>query len=443
MSPGTAVQQEDRRTTTPKGSENTVKYDIDARPPAGAFVLYGMQWFAVMLPILLIMGVVVAKSHHDDTAAQALYLQKIFVLTGVTTILQVLFGHRLPVVEGPATILMVGVLASRAVGVDATYTALMIGGAVMALAAAAGLMARIRFLFTTRVIAAILILIAVTLAPTIIRISLPAGPDQAFHLCFLIALTLVMVVANQQLPGVWKSLAVLFGLAGGSLAFFLFRGLPDTAIFAAEAAGVRPPLLPAFEFHAGAVFSFLFCFVGLGINQLGSVESLGFLTGAGDMAGRVRRGQILEGVLNAGSGALGVLGPVSNSLSAGIVAATGCAARLTLLPAAAALILCGLFPEVVLFCSLVPGVVMGAMMLYLMSAQIASGILPLIHEKAISDFGGGVTLGMSVMVGLIFSFLPDAAAAEIPALLRPIVANGFLMGTLTVLLLEHVLIRAK
>lgn len=419
-----------------------MKYGIDDKPPPGALLLYGLQWLAVMLPVILITGLMLARLHFPEIPEQILYLRKVFVLIGLTTVLQVLYGHRLPVVEGPATILMVGIIATSAAGYDATYTALMLGGMAMAIAAATGVIAKIRFLFTTRVIAAILMLIAVTLAPAIIRISLSEPDGRAFRLCFLILLTLAMVVANGILKGVSKSLTVFLGLAGGSLVYFLFRGFPVVNAIPPDAA-LPLLLLEKFEFHAGAVLSFLFCYLGLGINQLGSVESIGHLLHADGMEKRLQNGQLIEGILNAGSGAMGVLGPVSFSLSSGIVAATGCASRFTLLPAAVALVLCGAFPGIALLLSYIPGVVMSSMLLYLMSAQIASGLIPLVRDGAAKEFEGGLTVGLALMVGLVFSFLPEETAKDIPSLIRPIVCNGFIMGTVTVLLMEHVLVRPR
>ena len=44
-------------------------------------------------------------------------------------------------------------------------------------------------------------------------------------------------------------------------------------------------------------------------------------------------------------------------------------------------------------------------------------------------------------LALVISFAPEQALAELPPLIRPILGNGFVMGTLTVLLLEHVIFK--
>lgn len=86
---------------------------------------------------------------------------------------------------------------------------------------------------------------------------------------------------------------------------------------------------------------------------------------------RTTRGVGIVGVTNVLSGLFGVIGPVDYSMSPGVISATGCASRYTLLPAGAGLILCAFFPSVVGMLVTIPGVVMGAILLYLMATQLA------------------------------------------------------------------------
>ena len=62
--------------------------------------------------------------------------------------------------------------------------------------------------------------------------------------------------------------------------------------------------------------------------------------------------------------------------------------------------------------------------------------------KAVDGFDGGLVVGFSLMVALLLSFAPDEALNSIPALIRPIVGNGFVMGVITVLILEHLIVRS-
>ena len=56
------------------------------------------------------------------------------------------------------------------------------------------------------------------------------------------------------------------------------------------------------------------------------------------------------------------------------------------------------------------------------------------------SFDECLIIGIPVMVALVFGMIPMTA---IPALLRPIIGNGFVMGVITVLLLEHIILRKR
>lgn len=419
-----------------------MKFNLDDKPTTGPLFLYGLQWWVTTLPTVLILGAVASRLHFSDISMQTFYLQKVFWIMGITSLAQVLWGHKMPIVEGPAAILLAGIVATLSAGYEAIYTSILICGLLMALAAACGVLAKIRFLFTPRVIAVILILIAFTLTPSIIRLSFPDPENAAFNLAFVLFFVFAMLVANQLFKGVWKSLTLFIGLFGGSLVYILFRGIPEIPAHEAMALASRP-WMDFFSFHPGAFLSFLLCFLALNINQLGSIESLGYMLKAQNMEKRVKRSQILEGFLNAGAGFMGVIGPVSYSMSTGIVAATGCASRFPMIPAAIAIFVCGFFPELVLVFSNIPGVVMGALLLYVMSTQFASGVIMLVAEKSVINFNRGITVAMPLMVGLTISFMPQGMDQAFPALFRPLVCNGFIMGTLCVLILEHLVFRKE
>ncbi len=420
-----------------------MKYGLDEKPGTVPLLLYGAQWWVVSLPSIIIMGFVVARLHYAGLADQVFYMRKLFVLAGCVTVVQTLFGHRLPLVVGPASTLLVGVIASTASGVNAIYTAVLCGGALLAFFAWSGLLPRLRFFFTPRIMAVILMLIAFTLSPTILRLLLPSAGHATFNLCFAAVAVFTLVFCNARLPGIFKSLTVLLGLAGGSLVYFLAQGFPSLPPLAALDDVKTPLFLAALDFDLGALLSFLFCFLALAINELGSIEAVGHMLGADNTGRRLARGAGLQGLANMAAGAFGVVGTVDYSMSAGVIAATGCASRFPLVPAGVLLALSGLFPQAVLLLSRIPSPVMGALMLYLMASQLTGGLTMLLGGKGITDFNSGVTVALPVMVGLITAFAPPAAFDGFPALLRPIVGNGFVMGTVTVIFLEHVVFKRR
>ena len=55
-------------------------------------------------------------------------------------------------------------------------------------------------------------------------------------------------------------------------------------------------------------------------------------------------------------------------------------------------------------------------------------------------FEDALIIGLPVMVALFFGAVPMDV---VPSLVRPIIGNGFVMGVITVMLLEHVILRKR
>ena len=301
-------------------------------------------------------------------------------------------------------------------------------------------MSRIQRLFTPRIALSILLLIVFTITKPIINLifSNPAHQQLAFWFCIIC--TTLMAVANNLLRGVWKSTVVLWAMILGSLAYYAFVGFPDSI-----AADTRTStlFLQQFELDWGVVLSFLFCYIALLINQVGSVQSLGNMIAADSMESRNKRGMIVTGLGNILSGAMGVVGPVDYSLSPGIVASTRCASRYTIIPAGLAMIAVAFSPKIVGFLMSIPAPVMGTVLLFLMCTQLSAGFEIIRNSGCIKEVRHGMIIALPLLFNVIMTFAPADAIGAIPQIIRPIVGNGFVMGVIVILLLEHIFLRDK
>lgn len=412
------------------------RYSLNDRPSFGAMFLYGLQWLMICIPVVLTSTFVAPEGQ------MLFFTQKLFAIMGVTMIVNALWGHRMPLIAGPAAVLLMGVLAAatQGAGVQSIYPSMAVGGVLIALLAAFGLMKRVQSLFTPRIVVAIVVLISFTMVKPIVGMVFAEQEHQILAMIFALVLVVGMAVANNLLRGVWKSMVVIAAMILGSLFYYAVVGMPEQLVSDSAA----PQLfVDGVEIDAGVIIAFIFCYVALFINQVGSVQSLGEFVGAGDMEHRQKRGMIVQGVMNVVSGAMGVLGPVDYSLSPGVVASTGCASRYTVLPAAAFMILLAFFPDVVALLLTIPQPVMGVVLLYLMATQVAAGLHLIEGTSAVRSFKDGLVLAIPIMFTLILSFAPQSALATIPSLLRPIVGNGFVMGIIIILLLEHIFLKDK
>ena len=412
------------------------RYSLNDRPSFGAMFLYGLQWLMICIPVVL------TSTFIAPEGQMLFFTQKLFAIMGVTMIVNSLWGHRMPLIAGPAAVLLMGVLAAatQGSGVQSIYPSMAVGGVLIALLAAFGLMKRVQSLFTPRIVVAIVVLISFTMVKPIVGMVFAEQEHQMLAMIFALVLVVSMAVANNLLRGVWKSMVVIAAMILGSLFYYAVVGMPEKLVSDSAA----PQLfVDGVEIDAGVIIAFIFCYVALFINQVGSVQSLGEFVGAGDMEQRQKRGMIVQGVMNIVSGAMGVLGPVDYSLSPGVVASTGCASRYTVLPAAVFMILLAFFPDVVALLLTIPQPVMGVVLLYLMATQVAAGLHLIEGTSAVRSFKDGLVLAIPIMFTLILSFAPQSALATIPSLLRPIVGNGFVMGIIIILLLEHIFLKDK
>lgn len=159
------------------------------------------------------------------------------------------------------------------------------------------------------------------------------------------------------------------------------------------------------------------------------------------MEKRSTRGVAITGISNIVAGLTGVIGPIDYSMSPGIISSTGCASRFPFIPTAILLLACSFFPMLVRGLLTIPNIVMGVILLYVMLSQFGAGLQLVVRQKAVMEFNDGAVIGLSMMVALLISFAPAEALAQIPSLLRPVLGNGFVMGIITVLLMEHLVYR--
>ena len=404
--------------------------------------LIALQWFLVVVPYIIILGSIAAAIHNDAAAVQLTYLQKVFFVTGATMLIQVWRGHRLPLVVGPAAVLLSGLMANHGDQTGgAAYFSIAVCGILLTVLSSLKLLNRISALFTPRVVGVVLLLIAFTMLPAILNLILAGGGNPFYQLLFALIMIMVLIAGQRLLPAALKSTIVIWALILGSLAYYgIVAGEgPQSHLPPAAAAGgiglVSPSLDPV------VMISFLFCFLALTANDLGSIQSTASLLAVADVEKRTNAGLAITGLGNILAGCLGVIGPVNYSFSSGVIIASGCASRLPVAVAALAMILLAFVPGIIGIFSYIPAVVTGSLLFYTMCSQVAGGLLMLGKSFRTDGMETGLLLGFSLMLGTLTAFLPGPVITGIPPLVRPLLTNGFVVGVAAALILEHLVYR--
>jgi xanthine/uracil permease len=424
------------------------KYGLNESPPPSTNAILGLQWAFIAIATIVILGKIVGTLHFGDSQHEIVYLQKLFFMAGVTLISQLLWGHRLPLIAGPAAVLLIGIISSRGFHISAIYTSMMIGGIILAILAATGLFGYFKKLFTARVISVVLLLIVFTLAPTIGNLMIDRGSriSPLYNIVFAISLAFVMFLLHRLLTGIWKMALIIGSILCGSVAYFLvFPDMFDRTIFARGSwlGFFFRDLITKPEWAPGVIVSFLICYMALMVNDLGSIQSLNEMLAPDNQERRITRGILLTGVANLLSGFMGVIGPVNYSLSPGVITSTRCASRRPLFLAAVFILLLSFVPRLIGILGSVPSVVIGGVMVYIMASQFSAGFQLAIQDcgKEGFSFESGAVIGMPVLLGNVIAFLPGQVLDSLPLMLRPIVGNGFVVGIAGALFLEHLVFR--
>lgn len=421
------------------------KYGLEDKPPLGESLLMGLQWCALLVPFMIILGKIAGTVHFTDPAGITVYLQKTAFIMAVFLFLEVLWGHGLPLVMGPSAVLLIGIISSSGFDINTIYTAVISGGLILALAGITGIFGYLQRLFTPRVVAVVLLLIAFTLTPTILGLVTDSqGITPQASMVYTLTLTAATLILHRFLTGIWKSILILISMFAGSVVYFII--FPDNldmnpVVSSRFLSLFFQDMIGSLSFDIGLLISFIICFVALSINDLGSMQSINALVKTTDMDKRVNRGIFFTGLANVASGFFGVIGQVNYSVSVGVVTATGCLSRFTLIPAAAVLLIISFSPMMIGFLGIVPPVVIGSVMFYTLCTQVSAGLMVAFEATGRLNLDDGMIIGMPILIATVIAFMPADFFHNFPRIMQPIVGNGFVMGIITLLLLEHGIFR--
>ncbi len=411
-------------------------------------MIYGVQWLAVFLPTLLILSAVSSEYLGFQEEEKLLFFQRVLLTTGAVMILQTLWGHRYPLLDGPSSALLLTLLILAPGGLPAIQGGMIAGGIFLAVVGGFRLTRYLEPLFTESVISVTLILIAVTLlpflAPLIIGLSpaVPRGDPAVFG----VSVTTMLLIAffSHWLSGFPKTVSLLLGIAGGTVLMGFLGRLGTAALRETAWVTLPRPLLPGFPtFSAGPIAAFLVAYVAVLINGIGSLYGIGEVVGKEGMSRRVSRGIGLTGLGGLLAGAMGSIGTVSFGLSPGVVLVTRVGSRFPVT-------LCGAF-----LCSLaflqkplalllsIPPSVIGASLVTAMASQIGAGISILTRSGRGLEGRDYLVIGIPILWGGITSLFPDSFFGLFPPGARVFLKNGLVVGILMVLFLEHILLRRR
>ncbi|MDY6820259.1 MAG: solute carrier family 23 protein [Deferribacterota bacterium] len=415
-------------------------FNLEDKPTLGVFIINGLQWFVIIIPIIIIVSKIISITFSVDTEGELLYVQKLTLIVSISIFLQILLGHKLPIIPGPATVLLVGIVSSEAFNISSIYTALLLGSILLSLLGITNVIKYMLKLFTKNIITVVLILIAFAMLPTVINlIEKPIGLPVYCNFLIAFFIFILLFLLENKLKGFWQNSLILWTILVGTLIFSLIGGKHNNnmePVFFNLA--FFKGYLSSLWFDPALIFSFIICYLALAVNDVGSISSVATFVKAKEDKGRVKRGVFVTGFTNFISSMLGTIGVVNYSFSPGIIMITKCASKYVLLFTASLLFIISFSPYLISFVQLIHPFIIGIVFFYIMASQTGAGFYLLFEDKNF-EYRDGVIVGFSVMLGTLMAFMPESITTTYPNFLMPFLSNGFVIGVVFAFILEHLI----
>jgi len=418
-------------------------------------ILSSIQWVVFILAGSIVAPVAVGDAFQLPIEEIAGLLQRSFLIIGIGSLLQVFWGHELPIAEGPAGlwwgVFMVFAGFGTAMQMD-TYEilqslemGLLISGCVFITMGGFGLINKIKIIFTPMVTGTYLFLLVSQLSGPFVKGILGVGymtphiDGKVFFSAFII-LIFTALLSKSRYPMV-RSFSILYGIIAGWL---LFAVLGITKPITIEVRSIIdfPKLMiwGSPRFDGGIMLTSVITALLLLSNLIASIEVVKKQVDTQQMVNYNRAG-LMMGINQILAGLFCTIGFVPVSTSAGFIATTRLKEKGPFIFGSTLILLISFFPVITLFFASLPPPVGYATIFLAFSNLIIMAFKE--FTTVIGDSSRMQILAVSLMVGIGSMFVPSSALKYVPGFLVSIVNNGLILGVIICIILEQVLIKLE
>ncbi len=428
--------------------EQPFHYKLNETPPFFKSVAYGLQWVMISIPSVVVFSTICSTALGLDPAAQVSFSQRLLIATGLITLLQSLKGHCYPILEGPSSALLLSFVVLAPAGLSAIEGGLIVGGLLLIVVSLFKWFKWLSPFFGQNIVGVILMLVSSTLVPFVSPLLIginPAHPHGDLSIFGSSLLTILLVsFLSHWLKGFLQTTSMLLGILFG-LILFLAQGkvslnlVQESGWLALPSPlwGVWPTFSPA------SVLVFVFTFLAVMINSVGSIQGISEIVGKEGLENRIHRGIGITGAGGIVTGCLGVVGLVSLSISPGVVLVSRVASRYVLTMTGAMLIVCAFIPKLWALLNAIPPSVTASVLFVALSTQLMAGMNAITAGKGKIERREYFTVGLPLLLGTSVSILPKPFFQLFPNFIASLVSNGLVVGILFALLFEHVIFKKR
>lgn len=431
-----------------------MKYKLYDRPPLGVTLLTALQWMIVTLSSTIVVPIVIGDVYGLGTEQIAYFMQQTIFYVGLSSLLQVLWGHQYPMMDGPAGLWWGIYLILAQIGISLGQNpqaigqsfelGLMFAGVIFIILGATKWIGRIQQWFTPITTGIYMTLLAISLCSTFVKGLLGIGFHHSTRVIPLVGLASLVIIALvltfMRVPKI-SSYAVLFGIAAGWVGFAIV-GWADP-VKSTDQFVVWPSFLfwGSPKWDGGIIITSILTGFVLLTNLITSMVVVGRVVQQEPSQGLLNRGGIMTGVSHVLSGVTGVVGMIPISLAAAVIETTKIASRRPFILSMIALMVIGVLPPISQFLSSIPTPVAYAAMFVTYTQLLGFGLKDFakvnLDQRTITIIGSSLLMGIGVM------FVPVDAWKSLHPLLSYLLGNGLLLGVLLSLILEHLVFKEK
>jgi len=430
-------------------------YNLESKPSTGQTLLYGLQWAIFIYSLNLLYPLVIGDLFGLSQVETAALLQRSTFLVGLGSLLQIVFGHRLPLIEGVAALwFSIFILFAQTASLLGLATSnllrelafgLILVGVIVFLLSYLGLLGWLQKLFTPIVTGCTLILICLQVSGSFIKGMLGYEGSQINGRVALLSVGLAALVIFLSFKGnkLAKSFSVLIGMVIGWVLYNLL-GLPIKASgqgAALEQLIYIPQLFPwgTPVATSSMVITAVVAAIVLISNQVASIAAMKDTVLDELPVDTGKRCGIINGLSNLLSGCFGGIGTTPLANSAGFVKLTGVGARMPFLIGSLIIMLIGVIWPLGQFFTMMPSSVAYAVAFVPYSQMIGIGLSNFTSIEL--NQRNLLIIGLTLLTGVGLMFVPPTAYVNMPLILQTVISNGLLMGIILVLILEHLVFR--
>lgn len=412
-----------------------------------------IQWTIFILAGTLVAPISIGFAFGMSQPEIAGLLQRTFFIIGLTSLLQAFFGHKLPLVEGPAGLWWGVFLVFAAFAASTGQSAgsmlqslemgLLITGVLFLLLSLFKLVNVIKKWFTPLVTGTYLIFLVAELSGPFVKGMLGIGylsPGVNVTVALSSLGTLIFsVVLAKSSSKLINNYFVLLSLAFGWALFYLL-GITKPFEVELNSSFKLPEVLAwgAPTFQLGVILTSLLTAFLLLANLITSVDVIAHVVEKKE-AVDYNRSAFVMGMNQLLAGVFSTMGGVPIAASAGFIVTTKIKDKLPFMIGSAIIMIMSFFPVIMSFFVSLPVPVGYATLFLSISSLMGLGLQEVIKawEKPQSRF----IISLSLMAGFGIMFVPNEAWTGLPSAVTLVVSNGLAIGVLTCIVLEQLLKR--